>query len=84
VQVDGCSDEEIQARLADQYILKVYHVHKREEGKLAPIHNIFLTFETPTMPEQYYANGTKLNYTCPIQCNATDVRSLEHVDLLRT
>jgi hypothetical protein len=35
-QVDGCSDEEIQARFRDEYVLKAYYIHKKEEGKLVP------------------------------------------------
>jgi hypothetical protein len=29
-QINGCSDEEIQARFADQYIFKAYSIHKRD------------------------------------------------------
>jgi hypothetical protein len=31
--IDGCSDEEIQARLADQYVSQAHLVHKNQEEK---------------------------------------------------
>jgi hypothetical protein len=34
-QVDGCSDE-IQVRLANQFVSRPYHVCKKEEGKIIP------------------------------------------------
>jgi len=45
-QVDGCI-----AGLTDQYVSKAYHIHKEEQGKLLPTQTIFLTFESPDMPE---------------------------------
>jgi hypothetical protein len=45
-QADKCSYEEIQVGLADQYVLKVYCVHKKQEGKLVPTQTLFLTFES--------------------------------------